>query len=287
MPVRLRRMMIPLMALLVVIVAGKAFWPIGDAHVYGGLPRATDWVTQLTTHNLANPGFALGYSEWRAAPLWVAYIARDPSDGRPLSRPEHFSVDGRTLRRVSSDDFTNSGYNRGHLAPNYLISRVYGADAQRATFRMTNIVAQTPRLNQLLWQRLEELEADRLAPKYGQLWVLTGPIYGEQTRYLDGGVAVPDAFFRIWVREAPDGTPHAIAFIVPQEVCGFEALQDFVVPVARVERLIGYDLLHALEDELERRVSAGVALEHWPLVANAPREARYGDRWRDRECPYR
>jgi len=280
-------MLIPLMALLAVIVAGKLFWPIGSAHVYGGLPRATDWVTQLTTHNLANPGFALGYSEWRAAPLWVGYIARDPSGGRHLSRPEHFSVDGRTLRRISSDDFTHTGYNRGHLAPNYLISRVYGADAQRATFRMTNIVAQTPRLNQLFWQRLEELEADRLAPKYGQLWVLTGPIYGEQTQYLESGVAVPEAFFRIWVREAADGTPHAIAFIVPQAVCGFEALQDFVVPVARIERRIGYDLLHALEDDLERRVSAGVSLEDWPLVASASREARYGERWRGRGCPYR
>lgn len=286
MPRRWLRKLLPLVLLVIAILAGKAFWPIGDAHVYGGLPRAIDWLTQITTHNLGNPGFAVGYSELRASPLWVAYIARDPSSGPPLARPDDFSVDGRTLRRIDSDDYRNSGYNRGHLAPNYLISRVYGEAAQDATFRMTNIVPQKPRLNQLLWQRLEELEADRLAPKYGQLWVLTGPIFGDQPRYLRGGVPIPEAFYRIWVREAADGTPHAIAFIVPQRVCGFEALQDFVVPVARVERLIGYDLLHALEDTLERRISAGVSLEDWPLVANAPREARYGDRWKGQPCPY-
>lgn len=261
--------------------------PVSEQYVFAGTPRATSWGARLTTHHLVNPGFALGYSEWRAAPLWVGYVARDPAAGTLHERPDSFAIDARTLRRVDGDAYRGSGYDRGHLAPNYLISRAYGQEAQRASFRMSNIVPQLPRHNQLLWQRLEELEADVIAPRHGPVWVLVGPIYGARPRHLASGVAVPEALFRIWVRETADGTPSAVAFLVPQEVCGFEPLADFVVPVAQVERRTGLDLFAALPDPLEAALAEQVDLGRWPEIARASTTARYGDRWRGEACPYR
>ena len=96
----------------------------------------------------------------RAAPLWVGYVARDPAAGTPHERPDSFAVDAPQGTGIDGDAYRGSGYDRGHLAPNYLISRAYGREAQRASFRMSNIVPQLPRHNQLLWQRLEEIEAE-------------------------------------------------------------------------------------------------------------------------------
>lgn len=261
--------------------------PVSEQYVFAGTPRAVSWSARLTTHHLVNPGFALGYSEWRAAPLWVGYVARDPAAGTPHERPDSFAVDARTLRRIDGDAYRGSGYDRGHLAPNYLISRAYGREAQRASFRMSNIVPQLPRHNQLLWQRLEEIEADAIAPRYRRVWVLAGPVYGAAPRYLPSGVAIPEAFYRVWLREDADGTPRALAFLVPQEVCGFEPLADFVVPVARIERRTGLDLFSALPDPEEAALAGASGLEDWPEIADASTSARYGDRWRGEPCPFR
>lgn len=283
---RLRRSLALALLAIVLALALKLFWPAGEAHVYAGLPRAGDWLTQLTTHNLDNPGFALGYSEWRAAPLWVAYIARSPARRDLPSRPS-FTVDARTLRRVAHGDYTGSGFDRGHLAPNYLMALAYGPDAQAASFRMSNIVPQAPRHNQLLWQRLEELEADELVVRHGRLWVLTGPVYGAAPEWLDSGVAVPEALYRIWLREDDDGQLRVAAFLVPQRVCGDEELADFSVSVRDIETRTGLDFFHELPDALEERVETRASLEHWPAIREAGTEARYGERWDGRACPWR
>lgn len=283
---RLRRSLALALLAIVLALALKFFWPVGEAHVYAGLPRADDWMTRLSTHNLDNPGFAIGYSELRAAPLWVAYIARPPARRDLPPRPS-FTLDTRTLRRVAHGDYSGSGFDRGHLAPNYLMALAYGPDAQAATFRMSNIVPQAPRHNQLLWQRMEELEADALVARHDRLWVLTGPVYGEAPESLASGVAVPEALYRIWLREEDDGQLRVAAFLVPQRVCGDERLEAFVVPVRVVEQRTGLDFFHELPDALEARLETRASLEHWPAIREAGIEARYGERWEGRACPWR
>lgn len=283
---RLRRSVALALLAIVLALALKLFWPAGEAHVYAGLPRAGDWITRLSTHNLVNPGFAVGYSEWRGAPLWVGYIARPPARDDLPPRPT-FTVDSRTLRRVAHGDYTGSGLDRGHLAPNYLMGLAYGPEAQAASFRMSNIVPQAPRHNQLLWQRLEELEADALVERYDEIWVLTGPVYGDKPERLASGIAVPEALYRIWLREEADGQLRVAAFLVSQRVCGDERLEDFLVPVRVVEQRIGLDFFHELPDALEERVETRASLEHWPAIREAGIEARYGERWEGRACPWR
>lgn len=264
----------------------KSFWPAGAEHVHAGLPRADGWITRLSTHNLDNPGFAIGYSELRAAPLWVAYIARPPARRDLPPRPS-FTVDARTLRRVAHGDYSGSGYDRGHLAPNYLMALAYGPEAQAASFRMSNIVPQAPRHNQLLWQRMEELEADVLVARHGRLWVLAGPVYGEDPERLASGIAVPQAFYRIWLREDAESRPRVAAFLVPQRVCGDEEFADFSVSVREIEARTGLDFFHELPDALEERVETRASLAHWPGIREAGTVARYGERWEGRPCPWR
>lgn len=249
----------------------------GHEDSYAGLPRSQmfrPWPWHENWFHVRDmPGFVLGYSERWRNPLWVAYRLQEPRPGPYQSRPRHFRSDHRTLARVSGDDYRGSGFDRGHMAPNYAMSRFHGRDAQLASFQMSNIVPQTRALNQKLWQRLEELETDVYATA-GSLWVVMGPVIGQTRERLRSGVLIPEAYFRIWVRETADG-PSALAFLVPQTVDGYEPLDRFLVSVDRVEALTGLDFFHQLPEPVEQRMEQEIPARAWRLHEHSRRPPRY------------
>jgi endonuclease G len=249
--------------------------------VYMGVPAARDWKQPLSWFRvLRNEGFMLGYSDLRGNPLWVSYALHPLPENAPHHRrPSAFSSDWRGINRVSQQDYRHSGYDRGHLAPNYAISRLYGHEAQLDTFLMTNITPQKPNLNQKLWQRLETVEADYFAPRFGEVWVVAGPIFSASTRRLAGAwnVEIPAAFYKIYAAPGKQQgeAPRLLAFIMPQEVRGNESLLRYMVSVDKVEELTGLDFFAALPDPVEQRAEAAVAPDSWRLRQVAELPARY------------
>lgn len=273
--------------LLCAAVVASAPAATAGADTYAGEPRAEGFWRRLDIKVLRNPGFRVGYSELRRQPLWVAYRA-EAAGTRPLGpRPEKFAVDPRVWREVSSRDYWHSGYDRGHLAPNYLIGKLYGREAQRATFLMSNISPQSQRLNKLVWQRLEEAEADVVAPRAGELWVLAGPVFSAAPRRLASGIPIPDAFYRIWLDVADAGDPRVLAFIVPQEVCGTEPLSQYLASVDEVERRTRLDFFHELEDGLEAAIEAALQPQDWSLSRYDRKPPRYADKFGPLNCDIR
>lgn len=278
MPRRSRRKSPDIMiALLTAIAIGLWWWlsprppddGIGGCY---GTPRALVDDIRHTSLLLRNPGFDLGYSEFLANPLWVSYELTTPRFPPPESRPRNFRPDPRSLRGIDDDALRATGYQRGHLAPNYAMYRVHGIEAQQASFLMTNVSPQLPRLNQKAWQRLEEVIMDHLVPKKGALCVLTGPVFGATPRILPSGVAVPEAFFKILV--TGDHNTETLAFLIPQKVAGDEPLDRFLVTVDEIERRTGLDFLHSLPDTVEGQIENHVG-QGWGLEAVAELPARY------------
>ncbi|HIQ39551.1 MAG TPA: DNA/RNA non-specific endonuclease [Sulfurivirga caldicuralii] len=243
-----------------------------------GVPQSTlGGLTHWSAHVLRNPGFMLAYSEWKAAPLWVTYRLYVPENGgyRVGKRPP-FRADWRTLRHITPDDYRNSGYNRGHMAPNYAIAKLYGREAQRATFLMSNIAPQRSRLNQKLWQRIEEAAMDHFVKLFRELWVVTGPVWDEKPRYMKTAwIDVPDAFYKIFIGIDRAGQPHALAFIVPQTVRGYEPLSRFVVSIDQVEQRTGLDFFWRLPDAQEIRLERASQPQAFKLHRVDRRRPRY------------
>ena len=256
--------------------------PSRDEALFGGAPKAAGAGQRWSTHVLRNPGFVVGYSEWRRQPLWVEYHAASVRGHRLAPRPEHFSAVPRVLIRVSSQNYNGSGYDRGHLAPNYIIGKLYGAEAQRATFLMSNVSPQRPRLNSLVWERLEEAEADVVAPGARDLWVVTGPLFASDPPHLRSGIAVPEAFYRIWLDAGP--APRMLAFVVPQDVCGTEPLSKYVDSVDDVERRAGLDFFPQLDAAAQDALEAGVAPQAWGLARFDRTPPRYAERFGTLRC---
>lgn len=246
---------------------------------YAGAPVGAGSIRRLD-----NPGFTVGYSPVRGAPLWVAYRAEPVAWAGLPGRPP-FGPDTRVTRSPAPGSYRGSGYDRGHMAPNYLIANLYGAAAQKASFLLSNVAPQRPRLNQLLWQRLEEVEADHLAVWHETLWVTLGPIYRHAPERLGGpdGVDVPEAFYRIWL-DLEYGRPRVLALRVPQNVRGDERLNAFVVSVDTIEAETGLDFHPGLADDVEARLEAKPGdADTWGLTGLACFPARYHDHWQGRD----
>jgi endonuclease G len=231
--------------------------------VYGGVPRVVDEAAGGGARVLTNRGYVVGYSDTLRNPQWAAYrvqdLARLPV---PPARPEKFEVDRRTAARVNSDAYSGSGYDRGHLAPNYAIATRYGAAAQRETFLMSNITPQRHALNAGLWKELETRIATSYPARYGEVWVLVGPVFGAQPPQLRGGVAVPEAFFMIIIDEN-EGRLRTLAFLVPQEAPAAAEPERYLTTIAEIQRRTGLDFLSEIEDAAEHAIEAQRASRVW------------------------
>lgn len=264
---------------LVFVVAGTGLWQFQehqyrDDYTWMGVP-GQESLTLTSLHRVfRNAGYLVGWSDVRVGSLWVSYQLNAVEDSDIGSRPS-FRSDWRTLWPVKTSSYAKSGYDRGHLAPNYAIAAVHGREAQVDTFFMSNMLPQTPALNRQLWQRLEEAVMDHFAPRFERLQVISGPVYPEH--FMDnvfnrvGLVEVPRAFYKIIV--APDASPaKALAFIMPQDVEGDEPLDDYLVSIDEVEDKTGLDFFPDLPDKRAQRLEGQVDLRGWALddVANKP-----------------
>jgi len=259
-----------LFLVLIGLGAGEYAYEVNIARpplLFQGAPQAIDKRNTDTWFRiLRNHGFILGYSDLRGNPLWVEYALTDLTNSSALKRPSHFEADWRSLNRVNHDSFRDSGYDRGHMAPNHAISRLYGKPGQADSFLMTNITPQKPKLNQRIWQRLENLEAEYFATHFGKIWVITGPIFNRNIERLpkDWTVEIPDAFFKIYITEAAANKPSiALAFLIPQSVNGKEPLQQFITSIDDIEAQSGLDFFSYLDDNTEASLESVVNPKPW------------------------
>lgn len=261
-------------------VVGSGLWTYGERGIYDrmswmGVPeRGGSW---LALHRIMrSDGYLVGWSDFRISPLWASYELVPVRYPDIASRPP-FKQDWRTLWPVTTSSYRHSGYDRGHLAPNYAIASVHGRSAQQDTFLMSNMTPQKPDLNRRLWQRLEEVVMDHFVSRFGRLQVIAGPVYdddvvvGAMNRV--GWSEVPIGFYKILV--VPGESPRALAFLMPQDVNGDEPLSDYVVSIDAIEALTGLNFMPRLNEVQEQALEAGVDVSGWGLDDVSTRPGRF------------
>jgi endonuclease G len=127
---------------------------------------------------------------------------------------------------------------------------------------MSNITPQLRALNGGLWRELEMKIATSYPARYGEVWVLTGPVFGAQPQQLRGAVAVPEAFFLIVVDEN-EGRLRTLALLVPQEVPASADPERYLTTIDEIQRRTGLDFLAELDDASERQVEQVRAARLW------------------------
>uniref|UniRef100_A0A3Q2G4L4 Uncharacterized protein n=1 Tax=Cyprinodon variegatus TaxID=28743 RepID=A0A3Q2G4L4_CYPVA len=133
--------------------------------------------------------FATLYHKKSRTPLFSAYIL-SPSDVPRPDDPWMYEPQVGNKHSVL-DDYKNSGFTRGHLAPS---SHQNTKEDKEATFTLTNIVPQKEESNSGPWKTWEE-KVRKSFKNYckGEMYVITGVIpYESNTPLINGRVAVPE-----------------------------------------------------------------------------------------------
>lgn len=224
--------------------------------VFGGIP-----VSERELLVLDSGAYVVGYDEARRNPAWVAYRVPGDEAFSDYERHRGFSTDERTAAQVRHEDFTHSGYARGHMAPSYVIFSRFGPEAMKKTYLLSNICPQDMRLNSGPWNRLESLvSGSRGSPSFAawcrELWVVTGPVFDEKVERLPSRVEVPDGFYKILLDvDEETGGVRVLAFHMDNGP-DVGPLESCLTSIDRVEALTRLDFFPALEDAVEDEVEA-------------------------------
>jgi endonuclease G, mitochondrial len=205
--------------------------------------------------------FSLGYHEQHEQAAWVAYRLQAQGNAPRHNRQDRFRADGRvSTGSATPEDYANSGYDRGHLAP----AADFSTDQQalKETFYMSNMSPQVPAFNRGIWSKLEN-QVRAWAETEGDLWVVTGPVLHNQNKLQKIGanqISVPLYYYKV-ILDAREPELKMIGFVLPNEGSGKD-LRSFVLTVDSIEALTGLDFFPMLPDELEERLES----QHAPLL---------------------
>lgn len=218
---------------------------------YGGVyPKFTNDKLSANTQPLCMDGFAVMYSGVSRTPLWSAeYLTRTRlNQAKDIDREDSFHEESRLPEsaRASLADYSGSGYDRGHLAPN---ADMATRSQQYDSFSLANIAPQSPRNNRYIWRNIES--ATRyLTQQYGEVYTITGVAFtNKQTKRLNRRVLVPSHFFKAVYIPAID---QAGVYYAPND----ESERIEVISLDELTEQIGVDVLPVLDNAVKAQALA-------------------------------
>lgn len=230
-------------------------------------------------------GHVYAYDFAHNVPKWTAWHVTKAYTDTP-ERKKHWYSMGQdkslpVANRVSKGDYTNSGFDRGHLAPYFTSGGDRDGDGMDAEFEnkpdwpiediddactvfeinyMSNMTPQLPDLNSRngSWYQLETLNREAAKESDQEFHIIAGPIYASATPEVicraknadksckSREVAVPDAFFKI-VKSRGQITAYLFHHRNRISPGGCEMMpklspENCVVPIADIEVLSGLTL---------------------------------------------
>lgn len=207
-------------------------------------------------------GYTLSFNPVYKVANWAAYeLTANEVLTRKSDRFDKFLLDSALPGGTAlNEDYTRSGYDRGHLVP--AGDMKWSAKAMRESFYLSNIVPQAPKLNRGIWKELEEQIRDWVVAD-SALLIATGPVIRPHLKRLGKSrVAIPDSLYKVIV--SPYGKePKGIAFLFANKGYGSTPLRQLAVPIDRVEKITGIDFFPALPDELEKQVESKADIAKW------------------------
>ena len=220
---------------------------------------------------LSKPEYTLSYNNNRGTANWVSWHLSKAWRGS-ASRCNCFEED-RSLPssffRVTSSDYSGSGFDRGHICPS--ADRTYSSGANENTFFMTNMAPQAPDNNQKSWADFENYLRSLLDAN--EIHIISGVAgnggtgrNGFRRSIGNGAVSVPDSFWKVALI-IPNGTndinrvttsSRVLAINVPNDQNISTNWRDFRTSIDAIERLTGYDFYENLPNGIEAVLEARV-----------------------------
>ncbi len=210
--------------------------------------------------------YTLSYDESHEQAEWVAYKLTKRSLQLPnVKRAREFRTDKAvSTQSARHNDYTRSGFTRGHMAP--AGDMAFCKEAMQESFFMSNMSPQTKECNGGIWRELEEATRD-WGYDNKEVYIVTGPVLSKGHILKKIGrnkVSVPDLFYKIILdNKAPD--IKAIAFLIPNERSE-KPLSEYAVTIDKVEEITGIDFFaDYLDSDLENILESQFGISDWRI----------------------
>jgi endonuclease G len=166
------------------------FFPGGRAPALQALPQQRE---------LCFSGFAVLHNGLTKTPVFVAERLNRQLllQGQGLHRTDKFYADARLPRveRSELDDYTRSGFSRGHMAP---AADMASPEAMAQSFSLANMVPQNQEHNAGVWSKVEQDTRRYALRAQGDVFVFTGPVFSGPAQTIGPNqVHVPDHLFKL------------------------------------------------------------------------------------------
>lgn len=232
------------------------------------------FITHTTKRNGKDyPTYSLEYSYKYKHSYWIAYRF-DNTTGGNVGRNEAYKPDPELPSQYAAkhNDYTNSGYTRGHLCASS--DRQYSKEANQQTFYMSNISPQSGNgFNQSgsAWNTGEnkvQAWGYNISRSTDTLYVVKGGTIGEGMikGYIKNEIAIPKYFFMAVLFRSGDNYK-AIGFYMPHENLKDDPdkkdPKKYLMSIDALEQETGIDFFHNLPDNIENTVEATYNVNDW------------------------
>ena len=173
---------------------------------------------------------------------------------------------------VVDSDYTNTGYDRGHMKP---ADDSPTQEAMDESHLLSNVAPQYPDMNRQTWRTLEAAVNDLVESTGGKASIITGNLYldaqGKPLPLDEQGtmganarrISVPTHQFKTVLLELPNGNLSMFAYMVPN-VKDAPTKKDDITPfleasrtsVDRLEELLGQDLYAQLPESVQAKLES-------------------------------
>ncbi len=219
-------------------------------------------IPNTRTQVVAYSGFHLSYNERHEQAEWVAYILKNEQVKRNVAeRSDNFRADEQIhTGSATTDDYSGSGYDRGHLAPAGDLN--WSQQAMEESFFMSNMSPQKPAFNRGAWKELEEKVRD-WAVDNEVVYVVTGPVLskGIAANIGKNRVSVPKYFYKVVLDISPPKYK-SIAFLMENKELN-NSLQSYAISVDELEKFTGIDFFHYIKTPDIETIESKVNVTHW------------------------
>ena len=170
-----------------------------------GQPPALARRPQL--RELCYEAFAVLHSGTTRTPLFVAQrLNRQSIEDADEKRAKRFFADARlpSGERAELEDYKNSGYSRGHMAP---AGDMPTPSAMAQSFSLANVVPQNGQHNSGAWSKIEQDTRHYVRRAKGDVFVITGPVFPDDAPQIGANrVRVPAYLYKL----VYDATTHRV-----------------------------------------------------------------------------
>jgi len=200
--------------------------------------------------------YTLSFSKKDEEVYWVAYILKRSYLSGVEPRTNEFEADPDVPNGSAQlEDYRNSGYDKGHLAP--AADMKWSKIAMKESFLLSNVCPQDHKFNDGIWADLEK--AIRKWVQKDEIdFVVTGPVLPDSNNIKIGKdqVTVPSYFYKVIF--SPNPYPKAIGFIIPNKP-GKQSFLKYACSVSQVENathltffpMIPWKISHQIKNQFD------------------------------------